>query len=199
MQIANILFNITSLGINSRAVIWTHGCLKHCPGCISPEYQYFDKSKEKSVSEIIEILKKEKFDGVTISGGEPFLWASELKELVKKIKENFTDDILVYSGYYLKELLERKDKDINYILNNIAVLVDGPFIQSQLDNVLLRGSKNQSIYVLNKKYLKDYQEYLKLEKSVNIVKSGKLLYVIGVPVEGMHDSMMQLMEESEYE
>ena len=199
MQIGVIFPNITSLGIGSRVAIWTLGCLRQCPGCISPEYQFFDQSKDMSVDEIIAQLKTYQFDGVTISGGEPFLWSKELKELVKKIKENFTDDILVYSGYTLEELVKKKDKDINYILKNIAVLIDGPFIQSQLDNVLLRGSKNQKIYIMNDKYLKAYQEYLKQEKVVDFVKNGKTLHVIGVPIEGMHDTMMQLMEESDYE
>ncbi len=199
MQIGNIFSGISSLGIGSRVVLWTLGCLKHCPGCISPEYQFFDKEKERSVEDIIEELKEYKFDGVTISGGEPFLWSKELKELVKLIKKNFTDDILIYSGYTIEELYAKNDKDINYILKNIAVLVDGPFVQSQLDNVLLRGSKNQRILVMNPKYLKPYQEYLKQEKVVNLVKQGRAMYVIGVPIEGMQDAMMSLMEESDYE
>lgn len=199
MQIGNIINGVTSLGINSRVVLWTLGCTRRCPGCISPEYQVQDKTKDRSVESIFDELKSMKFEGVTISGGEPFLWANELAELVKLIKENITDDILIYSGFTLEELLAKKDKNVNYILKNIAVLVDGPFIESQLDNVLLRGSKNQKIYVLNDKYLKPYQEYLKQEKSVNFVYKDKKLYIIGVPIEGMHDTMMKLMEDSDYE
>ena len=192
MQIAFITNGISSLGINSRVGIWTLGCLRNCPGCISPEYQFFDKSKEMTVEEIITKLRTYEFDGVTISGGEPFLWAHELSELVRRIKEEFTDDILIYSGNTLKELVNKHDKDINYILKNIAVLVDGPFIQEQADDILLRGSKNQNIIIFNKKYLEDYKNYLKQEKMMDVVINGNDVHYIGVPIPGIHDLVMQL-------
>ena len=75
------------------------------------------------------------------------------------------------------------------------MLVDGPFIQELRDNILLRGSKNQQIIILNPKYLKPYQDYLKQDKKVNVIRKGKGAIVIGVPFEKLSDAKVEPMQE----
>ena len=56
-----------------------------------------------------------------------------------------------FMNYYkeIKNLIEEKDPNLEYIFNNIDVLIDGPFIENLKDNELeLRGSSNQRIIQL---------------------------------------------------
>ncbi len=85
-------------------------------------------------------------DGVTISGGEPFLQAKNLISLIKLLKTH-NINIWVYSGYTYEELITKQTN--TDILNLIDVLVDGRFIMDKHDeNLLYRGSSNQRILSL---------------------------------------------------
>ena len=53
----------------------------------------------------------------------------------------------MYTGYYLHDLIEMDDPIINEILNNIDVIVDGPYIEAKRDlSIPFRGSTNQKIF-----------------------------------------------------
>lgn len=183
MEVSNILYPITALGINTRVGIWTVGCFRHCYNCSNPENQYSDKSKETSIDVIIEAMSNFKFDGVTISGGEPFLQISELSKLVKAIIDTFhIDDILIFTGYTIEELKSMHNKDVDYILSHISVLVDGPYIDEEHTELPLRGSLNQKVIILNKKYEKEYEEYMSKEKIFNIFRNNEETNFVGIPI-----------------
>lgn len=181
MQIGKILFPITSLGPGMRLGIWVQGCLRFCKGCSNPELQIFDKTTDISVQAIYDSTMTLKFNGITISGGEPFIQEHELKELVELyIKAGF-DDILIYTGYTIEELKNRRNSDIDYILSHISVLIDGPFVESLVDDVPLRGSSNQRVIILNQKYEEAYKKILKQEKKVDIFQFENETHFIGIP------------------
>ena len=46
------------------------------------------------------------------------------------------------------------------ILKKIAVLIDAPYLKARNNNCRLRGSDNQTIYILNEKYRAVYENYL---------------------------------------
>lgn len=47
----------------------------------------------------------------------------------------------------MKDLLQQTNKDIQSILNDIDILIDGPFVEAAKDLTLeLRGSSNQIIW-----------------------------------------------------
>ena len=73
MQIGKILYPVTTLGVGERLGIWTQGCNRFCRGCSNPELQTFDETKDVSPQKIFDATIGWEFDGVTISGGEPFL------------------------------------------------------------------------------------------------------------------------------
>lgn len=183
MQIGQIKFPITALGINNRLGIWTVGCNRRCPNCISPNFQLADVSREIEVKDIIELVRNLKFEGVTISGGEPFLQIKELRKLVQAINEELhIDDILIFTGFLKKELDERKDEDIDYIFKNISVLIDGPYIDELNTNLVLRGSSNQTIYFLKEKYQPLYEKYMNEEKKFDTFWDDEHSFtVIGIP------------------
>ena len=59
-----------------------------------------------------------------------------------------------------------KNKNIEYILNNINFLIDGRFIEKEKDLTLwLRGSRNQNIYMLTKE-----KKYVKIKEKKDIKK-----------------------------
>lgn len=86
-----------------------------------------------------------------IQGGEPLckenLFLTQL--VIQEVRKHYPDiKIYLWTGYYLDEL-NKENPRINYILNNIDVLIDGPYIAEQRDITLhLRGSTNQTIHYL---------------------------------------------------
>lgn len=183
MEIGKVLYPIKSLGINTRVAIWTTGCFRNCVNCSNPELQYSDASKDVNVELIIESIKDYDFQGVTISGGEPFLQIRELAKLVKLINEELhIDDILIFTGYTLLELENMHDDDVNYILKHISVLVDGPYIEQKHIELPLRGSENQIVHILNKKYQSLYLDYQAKEKIFDIFKDSNEVHIIGIPI-----------------
>ena len=82
--------------------------------------------------------------GVTFSGGEPFAQAEGFLELAKALKEKGYE-VASYSGYTFEQLV-CGTKAQRQLLENIDILIDGPFIQAQKSlEVPFRGSKNQRI------------------------------------------------------
>ncbi len=57
----------------------------------------------------------------------------------------------VYTGYTLEELWAMHDKDVDDLLAQADVLVDGRFVLAQRDLTLrFRGSRNQRLIDMNK-------------------------------------------------
>lgn len=93
-------------GPGIRTTVFLKGCGIHCPWCANPEnisfhiQSYSDKNsgqirrygKEYGTEELLQILEKDEVfwgsdGGVTFSGGEPLLQASELLGIWKALKE----------------------------------------------------------------------------------------------------------------
>ena len=184
MQVGKILFPVTTLGPGKRLGIWVQGCNRFCKGCSNPELQIFDESKDISPDKIFEATINLGFDGVTISGGEPFLQIQDLRALVECYLDAGYEDILIYTGLGLNELMDRNDENINFILTHIAVLIDGPFDVNLVDSVPLRGSSNQNVWILNSKYKNEYEKLLMEDKTVDIFCFEDDIHFIGIPFDG---------------
>ncbi|MCK5683695.1 radical SAM protein [bacterium] len=178
-------YPIYSLGIGRRAGIWTQGCNFRCKGCIA-EYSW-DMSKGKfwDLDELVFVVLKKMNkirDGITISGGEPFIQALALKELIIRLKKNGIYDIMVYSGYSYSHLR----KTFPEIMGNISALVTGRFIEGLNSQYIWKGSDNQKMHILtqNGDLKKKYMEYKKTivkKRSLQIVKNEKKIFVVGIP------------------
>lgn len=157
MHYGQILKVDSANGIGIRLVFFVSGCRNKCEGCFQPQTHNFHYGKEftdKTMDYIINELSKPYYDGITIMGGEPMEPENQstVKELIIKIREKLPDkNIWLYSGLiYEKNLLQGQSHylpDItDNILNNIDVLVDGPFVLSKRNLCLdYRGSENQRI------------------------------------------------------
>ncbi len=182
MQIERTLMGITALGPGKRMAVWVNGCEKRCRGCISPALQAKNPNNECDVNEYFSQFSYEDCDGVSISGGEPFLQAEELCRLVVFLKNRGIDDILVYTGYTLEELIAKNDGAVNSILEKIAVLIDGPYVESENDDTSnLAGSKNQRIHILNHAFEKRYTEYISDKRDVQVFDFGNYVLAVGIP------------------
>ena len=163
MNIARILFPVQVLGPGNRFGIWLCGCNRACKGCSNPELWTKRDEFEIDVANVASLIRKVAeshiVDGFTISGGEPFQQADELLSLLSYLTPISTD-ILVYTGYRLEELRELNSEPVNGILDSIAVVVDGPYIEDLNDNSVLRGSSNQQIHILNPDHEDTYRKYL---------------------------------------
>lgn len=116
--------------------------------------------------------------GVTISGGEPFLQAAALKELVREIRK-YTEDIIIFTGYLYEELIEKKDDDIDDILSMTGMLVDGPYIDELNDGTGMRGSSNQRFIILN--HLEYYDHPENWKRAVQGAVYGNKIITMGIP------------------
>ena len=183
--------NVRVLGPGLRYAIWTQGCKHNCKNCIAPDSHPLDKNGYWiSVEDIYQEIEKEftekNIRGITISGGEPFLQMVPLKNLIKKIKENTNLDIICFTGFLYGDLL---NETINYILNNIDILIDGKYIEEKNENNYLRGSSNQNIIFLSDRY-KAYEKDMKNLRNRNVEytwKNEKEMFIIGIPHKDMED------------
>lgn len=130
-------------GPGLRYVIFTQGCLHHCPGCHNPDSHAIDGGYIEDTEQcLLEIDQNPLLDGVTLSGGEPFLQATALIHFVQKVKKRHLH-VMIYSGYTFEEILELGDEE-KKLLSLCDTLVDGKFILSLKSMELLyKGSSNQ--------------------------------------------------------
>lgn len=143
--------------------LWFKGCDFKCKCCQNRDFWEFDENDIADDNEVIEYLKdlinknniKRNF---SVLGGEPLHPKNRQScaYIIKNIREAFPDiKIFLWTGYVYEDLLKENDKNITDILNNIDVLIDGPFIVEKKNlNLKLRGSSNQRIlYLKNGKIL----------------------------------------------
>ena len=134
-------------GPGLRCVVFVQGCPHHCPGCQNPQTWPFEGGELTTPSALRERIEATVLDtGVTFSGGEPFAQAAALANLAQMLRPRY--DVACYTGYLFEALLARAEADegVRRLLNNIDILVDGPFVEARKDRLLLfRGSANQRI------------------------------------------------------
>lgn len=156
MYIARVLYPVEVLGPGRRIGIWFCGCPRRCRGCSNPELWEVREEYRTDARRVYELARMiaegHDVDGFTITGGDPMMQPDALCELTALLGQ-ISGDILVYTGYKRADL---PDAD----LKNIAVLIDGEYIEERNTNCLLRGSDNQTIHILNEAYRARYEEYL---------------------------------------
>lgn len=135
-------------GIGYRTAIFTQGCHHGCEGCHNPgshdpqagvEWSLDDVEKKFSGNPLL--------DGITLSGGEPFLQPGPCAELARRAHAKGLS-VWVYSGFTYEELqrMAQRDGDARALLEECDVLVDGRFVLAQRSLELnFCGSRNQRI------------------------------------------------------
>ncbi|NMD71323.1 anaerobic ribonucleoside-triphosphate reductase activating protein [Bacillus sp. DNRA2] len=143
MKVINILHDSIVDGAGFRSVVFFSGCIHHCHGCHNPQSWNITNGKDMSQADIFTELIENELTNVTLSGGDPFLQSKEVSELAKALKDA-GKNIWCYTGYLFEDLLGNPFH--RHLLEQIDVLVDGPFELAKRDlSLLYKGSNNQRI------------------------------------------------------
>lgn len=160
-------------GPGIRVGLYVSGCTHKCKGCHSSEYWDFeagDKFTEDCLIQLEAALSKNYIEGLSILGGDPLEIKNihQVKYIIEQCKRFYELshdklNIWLWTGSVFENLCllfaeDFKDSDatwyvddLKYILNNIDVLVDGPFIEEKKDlNLAFRGSSNQRLIDMRK-------------------------------------------------
>ena len=133
-------------GDGLRAVLWTQGCYRHCPGCQNPETWDFAGGVDVTLDDIKRQLRTFKGQsGITFCGGEPFEQREECKELADWCRQELGWNVWSFSGYTYEQLREIGGAKWE-LVKSLDALIDGPFILAERDLTLkFRGSRNQRL------------------------------------------------------
>jgi len=142
IRIAGIVKNSIVDGPGIRYTVFAQGCVLNCPKCHNPQTHDPNGGELRDVTEIADEIKKDPLlDGVTFSGGEPFMQTAALAKLAELILEKH---IICYTGYTFEELY--KTQENHELLNMIDVLIDGRFENKQRSlKARFKGSANQRV------------------------------------------------------
>lgn len=202
IRYAERIHNCTVLGPGGeRAVVWVHGCCFDCKGCIADNYKYgpYQEVTPKEMADWY-CLSGRKTEGITISGGEPFLQAGELAEMIRLVRKKRDFGVIVYTGFLYEELEARakEEDDIAQFLREIDLLIDGPYVEEQDLNQMAIGSGNQRILQLTDRYKYDVEAYYKHRgRRVEFrIFDGKTM-LVGVPAQDHKKLWKKLNERPE--
>lgn len=155
MRLAGIDFCECTNAEGWGITLYTQGCNRQCPGCFNPESWNFQAGKQYTQEDKDKILNdfknKQYYSHFVIEGGEPLIPCNipELLDLMLSIRDIRPDiNFWCFTGFTIEELWKRceTEPELQEILNQLSVLVDGPFIQEQKDLTLaFRGSSNQRL------------------------------------------------------
>jgi anaerobic ribonucleoside-triphosphate reductase activating protein len=99
-----------------------------------------------SVDEILDAIRGNPLlDGLTLSGGDPFVQAESCAVLAEEVRD-LGLSVFTYTGYTFEALLRAENPAWRRLIMASDVLVDGPFVR-ELRNIDLRfrGSSNQRL------------------------------------------------------
>jgi len=138
-------------GEGLRAVVFTQGCRRRCPGCHNPETWDETAGFLIKIDEVKERLGRLRGQaGVTFSGGEPMLQARALKQIADWCRDQMGWNVWSYTGYTYEQLRELGG-DMWELVKSLDVLIDGPFMIDQRDlTARFRGSRNQRLLRLDR-------------------------------------------------
>ena len=163
MYIARILYPVKTLGPGNRIGIWFAGCTHRCQGCSNPELWERREEYRTDFRQIMRLVNsisgQHQVDGFTITGGDPFEQPEALGQLLPELRW-ISNDILVYTGFEFEEIKDR----YSTIIDDIAVLIDGRYVEELNKEEALRGSTNQRIFILDERYTEQYTQYIMTSK-----------------------------------
>ena len=174
LRVFNIIKNTKVEGPGNRYCIWVQGCSRHCKGCQAVHTWPHSGGELYDIEDIIRdiLLQKDKIEGVTFLGGEPFEQAEALGIIAERLQENGLS-VLCFTGGKYEELLENTVN--KKLLDNTDLLIDGEFIQELTDySRPWCGSSNQRYHFLTDRYNEEIFTKYKNKVEVNISENGQI-------------------------
>jgi anaerobic ribonucleoside-triphosphate reductase activating protein len=166
-----------SLGPYNRFAIWVQGCLKRCPGCISKDSQPLDGGYNVETADLAEvIIDAPDIEGITISGGEPFLQSEALVDLVVRIKSKKDIGVILYTGFDFENI------NGNDLTNLCDIIIDGAYIEDLNDGLSLRGSSNQNVCLITERYANEAKNLYGVQgRKIELHFGGGRTTMVGIP------------------
>ena len=140
-------------GPGVRVSLFVSGCTHGCPGCFNPEtwdFHYGSPFGPEQEEEILACLSKPYIKGLSLLGGEPLHPDNQaaVLGLVRRVRTALPQkDIWCYTGYRFEGVAAGRVGELGRaLLEELDVLVDGPFILAQKSlSLRFRGSANQRL------------------------------------------------------
>ena len=167
-----------ALGPGKRFAIWVQGCNKRCNGCIAPDAWDVNGGFEQDVVELAEeIINTPNIEGITVSGGEPFLQQEALCDLIKLVQSQRDLGVIVYTGMLYEEVAETE------LASLCDIIVDGEYVEELNDNRSLRGSSNQKVISLTNRYRDMIKEYYGVVgRKIEMHIQHNTTNIVGIPI-----------------
>ena len=114
------------------------------------DFDYGEPFTQETIAYILNLLKPDYIQGLTLLGGEPFEPQNQgaVVELLRQVKRTYPNkSIWAFSGYlFEKDILSGRLGDTAEYLSYLDVLVDGPFVEAKKNlSLRFRGSENQRL------------------------------------------------------
>ena len=136
-----------------------------------------------TVDSVAEDIIRSRCDGLTVSGGEPFLQAAGLRRLLEKVRRYRPDmSVLIFTGFLLENL---RSEDAEAVVRLADVIIDGPYVESLNDGKGLRGSSNQRMHFLSDRLLPWKREMEEGQRQIEIninSDTDRIIESIGIPL-----------------
>ena len=147
INVAGEIYHSLVNGPGMRYVIFFQGCTRKCKNCQNEHTWKIGAGIDMTTDEIITNLENSVFiDGITISGGEPFLQENGLCDLCRKIKEKFPNyTIMIYTGYTIEDLKSLNNNYINETLKLVDYIAEGEYQCNNPTSKKYVGSNNQRV------------------------------------------------------
>lgn len=180
-KLNRLQFPVYNLGPGRRLALWVQGCSLRCTGCVNPELWPAAGGRKINLEQLaVAILDvSASYDGITITGGEPFDQYEPLIAFCSFLKQKKDINILVFSGYTINQLIEKFPDKL--FLNCINHLIDGPYLHQLNVKKTLRGSSNQNFYTFESGKINPSGAVAENSKwSINIDEDNRV-FMAGIP------------------
>jgi len=142
-------------GPGVRAVLWLQGCTLGCEGCFNPEMRSPHGGELLSVDAVFGhiLALGDAIEGISLSGGEPLQQLDALLALLRRVRQETSLSVLVFTGYTWDEV--QAMPDATALLQCVDVLIAGRYVASQRVGLGMIGSANQTVHLLTERYTLD--------------------------------------------
>ena len=181
VNLHSILYDSVANGPGKRIVVWFQGCPFACAGCFNPDTWNYKQNSVKTTYELIEIINEYDGDGVTFSGGEPFIHSNSLLKILKNIKD-FSKGVISFTGFEQEEYLQIPI--IQECIKMIDVCIVGRYEDTQKQNKNIAGSSNQQFIFTSERNINGEiisLDDMKVDQSVEFYFGEDMIEITGFP------------------
>lgn len=191
-RLNRIQYPVYNLGPGKRIGIWAQGCSLNCPGCINPSLWNPDGGRSVGVEWLLQTIlnRANEYDGITITGGEPFDQYEPLIAFCSYIRLKTNLNLFVYSGYTLEEIEQKHSNRL--FASCIDYLLEGRYVHELNRNESLRGSANQRLYRFTNREKTEMEVYPEKPLWSVHVSDDNEIFLTGIPAQ---DDMRSIQNE----